>query len=129
MRETAARLPSVGLLRFATSNPLRWFFIQSPIEDGRDDWIRTSDFYVPNVALYQAELRPDKKPFYWVIFQHVQPVFELPISLLQKFSGSLVQFRDGLSPLLYQATQFGRLQYLRLIAPAQHPLADLLEAS
>jgi hypothetical protein len=25
---------------------------------GRGDWIRTSDFYVPNVALYQAEPRP-----------------------------------------------------------------------
>ena len=25
----------------------------------RGDWIRTSDLYVPNVALYQAELRPD----------------------------------------------------------------------
>ena len=25
---------------------------------GRDDWIRTSDTYVPNVALYQAELHP-----------------------------------------------------------------------
>jgi hypothetical protein len=25
---------------------------------GRDDWTRTSDFHVPNVALYQAELRP-----------------------------------------------------------------------
>ena len=26
---------------------------------GRDDWIRTSDTYVPNVALYQAELHPE----------------------------------------------------------------------
>ena len=26
---------------------------------GRGDWIRTSDFYVPNVALCQAELHPD----------------------------------------------------------------------
>ena len=26
---------------------------------GRDDWIRTSDFCVPNAALYQAEPRPD----------------------------------------------------------------------
>ncbi len=26
---------------------------------GRDDWIRTSDLYVPNVALYQAEPHPD----------------------------------------------------------------------
>ena len=25
----------------------------------RGDWIRTSDLYVPNVALYQAEPRPD----------------------------------------------------------------------
>ena len=28
----------------------------------RGDWIRTSDLYVPNVALYQAEPRPDKTP-------------------------------------------------------------------
>jgi len=28
-------------------------------ENGRGDWIRTSDFYVPNVALYQAELHPE----------------------------------------------------------------------
>ena len=27
---------------------------------GRSDWIRTSDFDVPNVALYQAELRSDR---------------------------------------------------------------------
>ena len=26
---------------------------------GRGDWIRTSDFYLPKIALYQAELRPD----------------------------------------------------------------------
>jgi hypothetical protein len=26
----------------------------------RGDWIRTSDLYVPNVALYQAEPRPDR---------------------------------------------------------------------
>ena len=31
----------------------------SPCESGRGDWIRTSDFYVPNVALYQAELHPE----------------------------------------------------------------------
>jgi hypothetical protein len=29
-------------------------------KNGRGDWIRTSDFYVPNVALYQAEPRPDR---------------------------------------------------------------------
>ena len=28
-------------------------------KDSRGDWIRTSDLYVPNVALYQAEPRPD----------------------------------------------------------------------
>ena len=27
---------------------------------GRNDWIRTSDPYVPNVVLYQAEPRSDK---------------------------------------------------------------------
>jgi hypothetical protein len=34
---------------------------------GRDDWIRTSDFCVPNAALYQAEPRPElltRKYFY-----------------------------------------------------------------
>jgi hypothetical protein len=29
---------------------------------GRGDRIRTCDFYVPNVALYQAELHPDSEP-------------------------------------------------------------------
>ena len=31
-----------------------------PLGSGRSDWIRTSDFDVPNVALYQAELRSDR---------------------------------------------------------------------
>ena len=31
-------------------------------ESGRGDWIRTSDFSVPNRALYQAEPRPDEGP-------------------------------------------------------------------
>ena len=26
---------------------------------GRGDWIRTSDFHLPKMALYQAELRPE----------------------------------------------------------------------
>ena len=26
---------------------------------GRSDWVRTSDLYVPNVALYQAELHSE----------------------------------------------------------------------
>ena len=30
-----------------------------PSATGRDDKIRTCDFFVPNEALYQAELRPD----------------------------------------------------------------------
>jgi hypothetical protein len=30
----------------------------------RGDWIRTSDLFVPNEALYQAEPRPDKAPVY-----------------------------------------------------------------
>ena len=30
-------------------------------KNGRGDWIRTNDFYVPNVALYQAELHPDTR--------------------------------------------------------------------
>ena len=29
-------------------------------DDGRGDRIRTCDFYVPNVALYQAELHPEE---------------------------------------------------------------------
>ena len=32
------------------------------IRSGRGDWIRTSDFSVPNRALYQAEPRPDGQP-------------------------------------------------------------------
>ena len=28
---------------------------------GRDDWIRTSDPYVPNVVRYRAALHPEKK--------------------------------------------------------------------
>ena len=32
--------------------------VKSDNAPGRDDWIRTSDTYVPNVALYQAELHP-----------------------------------------------------------------------
>ena len=28
-------------------------------DNGRGDWIRTSDFFVPNEALYQAEPHPD----------------------------------------------------------------------
>ncbi len=31
----------------------------SRLEDGRGGQIRTDDLYVPNVALYQAKLRPD----------------------------------------------------------------------
>jgi hypothetical protein len=30
-----------------------------PVENGRGGEIRTRDLYVPNVALYQAKLRPD----------------------------------------------------------------------
>ena len=33
-----------------------------PFGSGRGDWIRTSDFHLPKMALYQAELRPDE-PF------------------------------------------------------------------
>ena len=29
------------------------------VEIGRGDWIRTSDLFDPNEALYQAEPRPD----------------------------------------------------------------------
>ena len=31
------------------------------MESGRGDWIRTSDFFVPNEALYQAEPHPDSR--------------------------------------------------------------------
>ena len=37
---------------------LKW--VRDP---GRGDWVRTSDFYVPNVALYQAELHPVARHF------------------------------------------------------------------
>ena len=30
------------------------------VGSGRGDWIRTSDFHLPKMALYQAELRPDE---------------------------------------------------------------------
>ena len=30
-------------------------------EQSRDDWIRTSDLYVPNVARYRAALHPEIK--------------------------------------------------------------------
>ena len=33
-------------------------------ENGRGGEIRTHDLYVPNVALYQAKLRPDLDLFY-----------------------------------------------------------------
>ena len=31
-------------------------------KNGRGEWNRTTDLYVPNVALYQAELHPDTRP-------------------------------------------------------------------
>ena len=37
-------------------------YVANPSRTYRGDWIRTSDLYVPNVALYQAEPRPDKLP-------------------------------------------------------------------
>ena len=56
-----------------SAEPLRWsepllrnLFIKKPpassgiFINGRNDWIRTSDPYVPNVVLYQAEPRSDK---------------------------------------------------------------------
>ena len=43
-----------GIKKADTSQyPFLIFFI------GRSDWVRTSDLYVPNVALYQAELHSD----------------------------------------------------------------------
>ena len=32
-------------------------------KSGRGDWIRTNDLSVPNRALYQAEPRPEMKPY------------------------------------------------------------------
>ncbi len=32
------------------------------LKNGRGEWNRTTDLYVPNVALYQAELHPDTRP-------------------------------------------------------------------
>ena len=43
---------------------------------GRSDWIRTSDFDVPNVALYQAELRSDRG----AILQQVDGGYEVLIA-------------------------------------------------
>lgn len=31
--------------------------------NGRSDWTRTSDLYVPNVAFYQAELHSDNEAY------------------------------------------------------------------
>ena len=43
-----------GIKKADTSQyPFLIFFI------GRSDWVRTSDLYVPNVALYQAELHSE----------------------------------------------------------------------
>ena len=63
-RRTSVRLlPAVRTASFAGSNPpqaqnkkppVGWFLFC-----GRSDWVRTSDLYVPNVALYQAELHSD----------------------------------------------------------------------
>ena len=36
------------------NTPQKWCFYF-----GRSDWVRTSDLYVPNVALYQAELHSE----------------------------------------------------------------------
>lgn len=41
-------------LAFFNAEPL----VVSSYQKNRGDWIRTSDLYVPNVALCQAELRP-----------------------------------------------------------------------
>ena len=47
--------------------------------NGRNDWIRTSDPYVPNVVLYQAEPRSDKKyvPPFNLFFPFCQALFTL----------------------------------------------------
>jgi hypothetical protein len=53
-------LPVFGqqvLLRFTTARQSSLYALLRA-KTGRGDWIRTSDFYVPNVALYQAEPRP-----------------------------------------------------------------------
>ena len=36
-------------------------------ENGRGDWIRTSDLFVPNEALYQAEPRPEGSPLFSMV--------------------------------------------------------------
>ena len=41
-----------------SSNPNYPTSSKSYSQDGRDDWIRTSDLCVPNAALCQAELHP-----------------------------------------------------------------------
>lgn len=45
--------------------------------DGRDDWIRTSGPYVPNVVLYQTEPHPVNKMAEEVGFEPTSP-FGLP---------------------------------------------------
>ncbi len=46
-------------IRKATK-PVITSFVASPNKN-RGDWIRTSDLYVPNVALYQPEPHPEVK--------------------------------------------------------------------
>ena len=54
-------LPGLKPERQMKKPPLGGFFICT---GGRGDRIRTCDFYVPNVALYQAELHPEGSPIF-----------------------------------------------------------------
>ena len=49
---------------------------------GRSDGIRTHDLYVPNVALYQAELHSEKTNLFYILFLILQAVFYNIIRIL-----------------------------------------------
>ena len=68
-RAARVRAAGIGIILTAPGKQARWFCVKcakkshcifaSGSEIGRGGQIRTDDLYVPNVALYQAKLRPD----------------------------------------------------------------------
>jgi hypothetical protein len=57
-RGKATLLPHFPRVRENSENKKNSKALNAKELNGRGDWIRTSDFYVPNVALYQAEPHP-----------------------------------------------------------------------
>ncbi len=68
-RASRIRAFGIGIILTTPWKQARWFCVKrakkshcifaSGSENGRGGQIRTDDLYVPNVALYQAKLRPD----------------------------------------------------------------------